>query len=278
MLTLTYAFRATMHEAEKSEDNLSTGKEDEELQNDEQKSLQDLEDKEKDATDVVRFQYDGTLKMEVELAPKADQLQCGADPSTYRNADSFHVIEYMTLFDVKVSLKYEILKDVTCDIVDSNTTIEVTNNLGYDSFAGSKQFKDRVSADDQLDRALKNCNPNEMCNKEGKDVPCGPCNFEIIHEKDDEGNEIGGASTATLLFATGRPNIISPYTKSMRFRVIGVNTDVEHKAEVFISGLYSKGPGKSFALPTHEPVMVLHDPPGNFCVLLIHVFESAFTN
>ncbi len=26
--------------------------------------------------------------------------------------------------------------------------------------------------------------------------------------------------------------------------------------------MFSKGPGNSFALPTHEPIMILRDPPG----------------
>ena len=35
-----------------------------------------------------------------------------------------------------------------------------------------------------------------------------------------------------------------------------------HKAAFVISGLYSKGPSNSFALPTHKPIMVLGDPSG----------------
>lgn len=42
----------------------------------------------------------------------------------------------------------------------------------------------------------------------------------------------------------------------------GPKKDVKHRAEFFIVGLYSKGNGQSFALPTYEPIMVLRDPPG----------------
>ena len=261
-----------MQDAER-ENELDTGKEDEEIENEEKESMQKLEDEEKDATDVVRFQYDGALKMKVDFAPRADQLECDANPSSFRDADSFHVIEYMTLFDVTVSLEYEILEGLFCDIVDSDVTIEITNNLGYDSFSGSVEFKERIltTGDEGLDIALKYCNADEECKLDGKDVPCGPCYEPIQHELDDEGNEIGGASTRPLVFATGRPNIVAPYTKSVIFRVFGVDVDVVHKAEVFITGLYSKGPGQSFALPTHEPIMVLHDPPGNyFCHVFVH--------
>lgn len=66
--------------------------------------------------------------------------------------------------------------------------------------------------------------------------------FEVVHDTDDENNNIGGARTDTLFLATGRPNIVSPFTKSVIFRVIGADSDVEHKAAVFIEGLYSKGP------------------------------------
>lgn len=37
---------------------------------------------------------------------------------------------------------------------------------------------------------------------------------------------------------------------------------MQHKTEVFIEGKYDKGPGNSFALPTHKPLMILRDPPG----------------
>ena len=37
---------------------------------------------------------------------------------------------------------------------------------------------------------------------------------------------------------------------------------MKHVANFFVEGLYSKGPGNSFALPTHEPIMILRDPPG----------------
>jgi hypothetical protein len=41
----------------------------------------------------------------------------------------------------------------------------------------------------------------------------------------------------------------------MLFQVLGVDDDVRHTAEFFIQGLYTKGPGSSFALPTNQPIM-----------------------
>lgn len=37
---------------------------------------------------------------------------------------------------------------------------------------------------------------------------------------------------------------------------------VSHTAYFFVEGDYKKGPGRSFAIPEHEPVMVIRDPPG----------------
>ena len=44
--------------------------------------------------------------------------------------------------------------------------------------------------------------------------------------------------------------------------VIGGTEEVKHEASVFIEGLYSKGEGNTISLPTHEPIMILRDPPG----------------
>lgn len=42
----------------------------------------------------------------------------------------------------------------------------------------------------------------------------------------------------------------------------GLPYDVKYTSVFFIEGLYSKGPGNSFALPTHEPILIIRDPPG----------------
>ena len=48
----------------------------------------------------------------------------------------------------------------------------------------------------------------------------------------------------------------------MIFRTLGGRKSPSHTAVFFLEGLYSKGPGNSFSLPTHEPIMILRDPPG----------------
>ena len=109
--------------------------------------------------------------------------------------------------------------------------------MNKDDFSGSDEFKAKIPEDSLTDVGLKKCNPL-IDEEEGG----GICMFEVNHDKDDENNNIGGARVDTVLLATGRPNIVSPFTKSIIFRVIGANSDVEHKAAVFIEGLYSKGP------------------------------------
>ena len=99
----------------------------------------------------------------------------------------------------------------------------------------------------------------------------GPCTFNVTHEKDDEGKKTGNAGLAdysvatgrqNYSFATGRPNIVYPFTKRMIFRTLGGEESPSHTAVFFLEGPYSKGPGNSFSLPTHEPIMILRDPPG----------------
>ena len=45
------------------------------------------------------------------------------------------------------------------------------------------------------------------------------------------------------------------------FQVLG-DDSVEFLFGLFVEGLYEKGRGNSFAIPTHEPIMILRDPPG----------------
>ena len=321
----------------------NTGKEDEGAEETEREELAVMERKEEDQLDTVRFQYDGVLNMEVVVDRSKDRYTCEKEdrpnPADYTGAQSLHVIEYMTLFTVDIKLKYQILEGVTCDIVDDDLRVLVINNVGFDNFAGSEQFKNSIT-DDLTKAALSHCNPQasvqycspkdlssnndecvcppeedpnedkcedscasclKTCDKENcadassldewetclsesnfltENSECklacsdicetSGCAFAVEHDINDQDENVGGARVSDLLFATGRPNIVAPYTKSMIFKVIGA--DVVHKAAIFIEGLYSKGPGNSFALPTHQPIMILRDPPGEN---LLQVFCSS---
>ena len=120
-----------------------------------------------------------------------------------------------------------------------NILIHIYEKINKDDFDGSDEFKAKISVGSETDLGLKRCNPLIDAEEGG-----GICMFGVIHDTDDENNNIGGARTDIdpLYLATGRPNIVEPFTKSVIFRVIGADSDVEHKAAVFIEGLYSKGP------------------------------------
>ena len=89
------------------------------------------------------------------------------------------------------------------------------------------------------------------------------CLEDVVHDRDEQDVITGNARlNGPFYLATGRPNIVPPYTKRIYIKTIGGTQEVEHEAIIFIEGLYSKGKGDSFALPSHEPIMILRDPPG----------------
>ena len=89
------------------------------------------------------------------------------------------------------------------------------------------------------------------------------CLENIIHDKDDNDEIIGNARLNDPFFlVTGRPNPVAPYTKRIIIKTMGGTQEVKHVATIFIEGEYSEGKGDSFALPSHEPIMILRDPPG----------------
>lgn len=47
----------------------------------------------------------------------------------------------------------------------------------------------------------------------------------------------------------------------MRFTIQDVTPSVSHTAAIIVQGYFTKGPGQSYALPTHKPILVLRDPP-----------------
>lgn len=222
---------------------------------------QDAEGQEKAVNSVketVRFQYDGKLKMDVTLRQTDDKKTCQNNTSTDLTdqtiGKSFHVIDYMTIYKMRIDLFYEIIPGVAiCDMLDAEThQVEIINNVGLDILSGFDAFYKPLDVD--VKDALAVCSsiaPN-------KDTPAqGACLESVTHN--DEGKKAG----LDFQFAAGRPYPFGPtYTKNINFKVIGGVSSAQHFAEFFVEGLFSKGNGNSFALPTHEPIMVLRDPPG----------------
>mmetsp|Transcript_21609 Transcript_21609/g.27877 ORF Transcript_21609/g.27877 Transcript_21609/m.27877 type:complete len:1916 (+) Transcript_21609:457-6204(+) len=230
-------------ERESLSGNFTTGiKAKDDIKEEEEKNLETIAKEEEEDLDLVRFQFDGELQMEVSVFP--DSLRCSDHPST--GGDSFHVLDYMTYFLVRVDLKYELIMDkVYCDIVDNDLKLSVVNQVGVDGNEGFDDFYNSIS-DDKTKAALTKCSDG--------------CLYDIGHEVDEEGNL--SSANVTDYFATGRPNIVAPFTKSMIFTIQGGSNDISHKADFVLEGYYSKGPGRSFAFPTHKPIMILRDPPG----------------
>lgn len=207
-----------------------------------------IEDKEK-----IRFQYDGEIIMEISIeAENGLKQDCYKENIT--DADSFHVLDYMTLFKVRVDLEHEIVKDkLYCDIVDQDKyKVQVRNNVGMDTLSGFNDFY--TSLDYGTRGALK------LCSDIVPPVPVdataeGPCLFDITH--DGNGENAG----LDVFFATGRPNPFGDYTRNILFSVVGAGKDIKHNAVFFIDGLFSKGQGNSVSLPTYDPILVLRDPP-----------------
>ena len=126
-----YHLSEAMNEEKESTSATDTGKEDMGSIEKEKNELNSIEEKEEEQLDTVRFQYDGTLMLDVQIESSKNELTCNREPSDFEDADSFYVIEYMTVFKVNVNLQYEILEGLYCDIVDESYEVEVTSKVGY---------------------------------------------------------------------------------------------------------------------------------------------------
>ena len=173
--------------------------------------------------DLVRFQYDGTVGMTVDIE---DENECLPDPADY-SADSVHVLPGNSFFDVTIKVYYNITATETCDIVSDDVKLMLINYVG-------------VSNDPDADQTY--------CN--------GGCLLSFDHDEDDNGGKINAHKAVEL--RTGEPNILSPYARNIIFQV----GNLQHKAAVVITGMYKKEKGQSFAFPSEDPIMVLRDPPG----------------
>lgn len=178
------------------------------------------------------LKYDPCVCLPTQSLPSNDQSN---DPSNQPSLSPSSVVDNTCEKDCASCLR-------TCDIHNCGTAVS------QDEWETCLNLSDIIT-----EGTICNTQCSELCETTG-------CAFAVEHDINDEDENTGGARVAGLIFATGRPNIVAPYTKSMIFRAIGA--DVVHKAAIFIEGLYSKGPGNSFALPTHHPIMILRDPPG----------------
>merc|ERR1712038_741772 len=99
-LRSTSAANASLAQEEESlKSNSTTGIQSKDnIKQDEKKNLEAIEKEEEEDLELVRFQFDGTLQIDVSVSP--DLLQCSNYEPT--DGDSFHVLEYMKYFLVRV--------------------------------------------------------------------------------------------------------------------------------------------------------------------------------
>ena len=211
-------------------------------------------------TEYVRFQYDGNLKLKFKLT-SADSVgaQCKQECTDfsspyYQTCDSIHVISALSIVQFDVSVYYEILPGLTCDIVQDGTVITLYNHLGYENIPNFEQSDFFVFLPSDEKNLIKKCYPSCINN------------ITYIATSDD-GQALGGAGLHNFSLYAGRVEKIRPYTRHLLIRVSGYTfsaeyQEYEHSATFIIQGTYKDGDGLSFAFPTHTPVMILRDPPG----------------
>ena len=96
--------------------------------------------------------------------------------------------------------------------------------------------------------------------------PADPnCNFIVEHAMVD-GRKSGNAHIKQE-FKAGRPNIHDTeknFYKTLTATIVDKDDQakVVHRAYMTVTGDYDLGKGDSFPLPTHEPIMIIRDPPG----------------
>lgn len=199
--------------------------------------------------ETVRFQYDGMLEMIVDV--NNDDLDCNPTSENFMSGEneSFHVVEYMTIIDISIKLRFDLSDGKYCNIVDPGKhKISIVSNLGMDRIGGFEKFYSGLPSDKERE-LISVC--STIAPPSG--AASGPCLLDIESGESGSGKE--------LKLAVGRPNSDKPYTKNINIRVVGAANNVQHRADFFVSGQFSLGAGDSFALPTHQPVMVLRDPP-----------------
>ena len=124
-------------------------------------ALKDGEDESLKAHDTVRFQFDGTLKMNVTVIDEKE-LDCDDDVKPVQEYDplksqSFHLVPYMEIFKVDIGLYYEINKEeeIYCHKVDDKIhRIQIQSNVGMDSNSGFPDFFNKLAkpAQDKLSK------------------------------------------------------------------------------------------------------------------------------
>jgi len=238
-------------------------KNEENVRNNELDDIAEMEKDEEENLELVRFQYDGDLKMDMLML--GDHLSCNNyDNKTYpieEGVSSFHVLTSMTEFLIKVTFLYDLTEGLTCDIVDAeDLKLQITNKIGADS-ESDKDFLSEIEDETSKELLLK----------------CADgCVQDIAHDTSADG-KLTHAHTF-VNFAAGLPSIVSPFDKRMSLKVQTTSGTIvaEFNAISVVEGVISKGNARSFALPTHKPIMILRDPPGGLSYFSYKHIKTTF--
>ena len=189
----------------------------------------------------VRFQFDGELLLSMDVANDQVGASCSAaDYLTESACDSLHVLRQGHHAEMTLLLKYKLKDDLFCDVASDDLPAWVKNYLGP-SESEKRLWREYASLDDKVKALLDDCN-----------AASGGCEHSIQHD------EHGGRARVETVFVAGPPNVDGDYYRWVDFEVGGK----DHKACFVLTGDYSLGDLKSFDLPSHEPLLVLRDPPG----------------
>ncbi|CAB9504895.1 Cupin superfamily protein [Seminavis robusta] len=210
----------------------------------------------------LRFQYDGALESGFIFggADLRNAGQCPADTvlpeslvkkqagTTY----SLHITPTGSFFRPVVTLRYKLMTDMYCDVVGKDIEVEIENSVGID--AKWAEFKKSLNEDEI--KKYEICGPQNTCKFKVEHTNINEVESNArVTPKDARGNRIQ--------FIVGRPRIDSPYRKTFKVKVTKQGVRIlTHVAEMVVIGDYKLGEGKSFALPTYEPILILRDPPG----------------
>ncbi|CAB9509704.1 Cupin superfamily protein [Seminavis robusta] len=210
----------------------------------------------------LRFQYDGTLESAFTFGgvDLRNPKQCPADNvwpealvkkqagTTY----SLHITPTGSYFRPVVTLRYKLMTDMYCDVVGDDIEVEFENTVGID--AKWADYKKSLKEDEIKQYEI--CGPQNTCKYKVDHTNTNEVKSNArVTPKDSKGNKIK--------FVVGRPRVDSPYRKTFKVKVTKQGVRIlTHVAEMVVTGDYKLGEGKSFALPTYEPILILRDPPG----------------
>ena len=191
---------------------------------------------------LVRFQYDGTLKVgTVTLTEDNISNKCRKCAQGGIVTCSNHVLEKAVSYTLEAKFYYQIIDlningqhvDKKCNQVSPGEAVVLKNEAGPDAYQAKKLLKS-MEPDDYEE--LMKCS-EQICER------------TVVYEEDRNG------SFMRENFISGPPNQVA----KIILKKLGC---FEHNLNIVITGSEEKDGSQSIQYPTHNPLLVLRDPPG----------------